>query len=32
MEYQKIVNFFDDATNQRPKLKTKNWIELCDIA
>ena len=27
MEYQKIVNLLDDASNKTPKFKTKNWLE-----
>ena len=27
MEYQKIANLIDDASNQPSKFKTKNWIE-----
>ena len=30
MEYQKIANFFDDASNQLSKFKTKNWVEVND--
>ena len=31
MEYQKIVNLIDnDASNQRSKFKTRNWIEIND--
>ena len=26
MEYQKIANLIDDASNQPPKSKTRNWI------
>ena len=28
MEYQKIINLIDDASNQSSKLKTKNWVEI----
>ena len=28
MEYQKIANFIDDASNQHSKFKTKNWNEI----
>ena len=28
MEYQKISNFLDDASNQPSKFKTKNWVEI----
>ena len=27
MEYQKIVNFLDSASNQPSKFRTKNWFE-----
>ena len=30
MEYQKIANLLDDASNQRFKFKTKNWVEIND--
>ena len=30
MEYQKIANLLDDASNQPPKFKTKNWVEVND--
>ena len=30
MEYQKIANLIDDASNQPSKLKTKNWVEIND--
>ena len=31
MEYQKIANLIDDASNQPPsKFKTKNWVEIND--
>ena len=30
MEYQKIANLIDDASNQPSKFKTKNWIEIND--
>ena len=30
MEYQKIANFIDDASNQPSKFKTKNWVEIND--
>ena len=30
MEYQKIANLLDDASNQPSKLKTKNWVETND--
>ena len=28
MEYQKIVNLIDDASNQPFKFRTKNWIKI----
>ena len=28
MEYQKIANLVDDASNQTSKFKTKNWVEI----
>ena len=28
MEYQKIANFIDDASNQPSKFRTKNWVEI----
>ena len=30
MEYQKIVNLLEDASNQLSKLRTKNWVEIID--
>ena len=30
MEYQKIANLLDDASNQPSKLITKNWVEIND--
>ena len=30
MEYQKIANLIDDASNQPYKFKTKNWVEIND--
>ena len=30
MEYQKIANFIDDASNQPSKFRTKNWVEIND--
>ena len=30
MEYQKISNLIDDASNQLSKFKTKNWVEIND--
>ena len=28
MEYQKIANLIDDASDQASKFKTKNWVEI----
>ena len=30
MEYQKIVNLIDDASNQSSKFRTRNWVEIND--
>ena len=30
MEYQKIINLLDNATNQPSKFRTKNWVEIND--
>ena len=30
MEYQKIVNLLDNASDQPSKFRTKNWIEVND--
>ena len=30
MEYQKIINFLDNAPDQLSKFRTKNWIEIND--
>ena len=30
MEYQKIANLIDDASNQLSKFKTKKWVEIND--
>ena len=30
MEYQKIINLLNDATNQSSKFKTKNYVEIID--
>ena len=30
MEYQKIVNLIDDASNQPSKFRTRNWVEIND--
>ena len=30
MEYQKIANLIDDASNQHSKFKKNNWVEIND--
>ena len=30
MEYQKIANLLDDASNQPSKFRTRNWVEISD--
>ena len=30
MEYQKIRNLLDNASNQPSKFRTKNWVEIND--
>ena len=30
MEYQKIADLIDDASNQPPKFRTKNWVQIND--
>ena len=30
MEHQKIINLLDNTTNQPPKFRTKNWVEIND--
>ena len=30
MEYQKITNFLDNASNQLSKFRTKSWVEIND--
>ena len=30
MEYQKVENLIDDASNQPSKFRTKNWVEIND--
>ena len=30
MEYQKITNLLDNASNQPSKFRTKNWVEVND--
>ena len=30
MEYQKIANFLDNASNQPSKFRTKNWVKIND--
>ena len=28
MKYQKIINLLHNTTNQRSKVRTKNWVEI----
>ena len=28
MEYQKLANLLDNASNQSSKFRTKNWVEI----
>ena len=30
MEYQRIVNLLDNASNQPSKFRTRNWVEIND--
>ena len=30
MEYQKIINLLNDASNKRSKFRTRNWVEIND--
>ena len=30
MEYQKMANLLDNASNQPSKFRTKNWVEMTD--
>ena len=30
MEYRKVENLIDDASNQPSKFRTKNWVEIND--
>ena len=30
MEYQKIANFPDNASNQPSKFRTRNWVQIND--
>ena len=30
MEYHKIANLIDDASNQPPKFRAKNWVDIND--
>ena len=32
MEYQKIANLLDDASNKASNFKTKNWVEINDAS
>ena len=31
MEYQKIANLLDSASNKPSKFRTKNWVEINDV-
>ena len=30
MEYQKTANFFDNASNEPSKFRTRNWVKIND--
>ena len=30
MEYQKVINLLDNASNEPSKFRTKNWVEISD--
>ena len=30
MEHQKIINLFDNTSNQPSKFRTNNWVEIND--
>ena len=32
MEYQKIINFLDNVSNEPSKFRTKNWVEINDYS
>ena len=32
MEYQKIANLIDGASNQPSKFRTKNWVEINNVS
>ena len=32
MEYQRIANLIDDASNPPSKFRTKNWLEINDYS
>ena len=32
MEYQKIVSLLNNKTTQPSQFKTKNWVEIIDVA
>ena len=32
MEYQNMINFFDNTPNQPTKFRTKKWVEVNDYA
>ena len=31
MEYQKVMNFLDNTSNQPFKFRTKNWVEMTQV-
>ena len=31
MEYQKIANLLDSASNKPSKFRTRNWVEINDV-
>ena len=31
MEYQKLINLLDSATNPLSKFRTKNWVEIREV-
>ena len=32
MEYQKIMNLLDNASNRSSEFRTKNWVEINDVS
>ena len=30
MEYQKVINLWDNTSNQPCRFRTKNWVEIID--